>query len=98
MVWQLLKPVSLEIRIYRKTLTVSRYLEMYAPDYNIVKRRSDNPPQLLKSYLKELNRMDRVIYGTLAKSSRLYRLWRIQTDTTLLDFEKTQKLKLNQVH
>ena len=74
-----------------KNVFFSRYLEMYAPDYETVRTRCQELFILLRPYLKELNLKYRIIFSTFTAFPQLYRWWRIITDPTLLDYEKKQK-------
>ena len=79
-------------RCYKNVL-YPRYLEMFAPDYAIVKDRCQSLLRMLKPYRRELDMKDRVIFSVLAASPQAYRLWRILQDPTMIAFEKDQKRK-----
>lgn len=77
-------------RCYKNVL-YPRYLEMYKPNYEIVRTRCKELFTLLRPYLKELNLKNRIVFSMFTTFPQLYRWWRIVTDPTLLDYEKKQK-------
>lgn len=82
------------IRRCHKYVLNARYLEMFTPDYAVVKDRCRRLLRMLRPYRKELDLKNRIIYGVLSACPQAYRLWRIQEDSTLLEYEKNEKQKL----
>ena len=80
-------------RCYKNVL-YPRYMEMFTPDYAVVKARCQSLFRILRPYKRELDVKNRLLYGLLSVCPQAYRMWRILEDPTLLVFERLQKQKL----
>lgn len=89
-----LKCKSLILDYSIKNLLAIRYLAMFSKDYDEIKKDSLPVFKQLFSMLKrnkDINVLKKAVYFMLYKSPHIYRLYRIITDRSMLDYERKQR-------